>query len=365
MGCAAALTAAALAFAPAQRPARPLVFETAAKVVYAAQPGRAHRLVASYAGAQRARWQIDAAEAGDARLRRVRYRRDDAVLALEPGEERSRELEGEERASELAAIELRRALSAWPDGFAWTGEGERREADLGALGRLVARVGADGMPCELRALDPAGAEREAYRAVRWIEREGRRWPGAAERWAAGELVWREELERASTRVHYLDGFFSPADRRGERAAEVATAQLAEVQASCGRRFELAAGSSWEQAIAELEALHERWGPILARAGHELERKATVELGEGLAPRACVLRLRSVPAGAPPEGFELAPARRVAAVPLGGLERLSARHLDQALAAAPGADRRAAYVRFDLDQAAVGQALLVLPLASPR
>lgn len=365
VGRATALIAASLALAPLEPTERPLVFETTARVVYAAQPDRPHRLVASYAGPDRARWQITLAEGEASALRLVRYRHGERVWAHDPGEGASRELEGEARELELASLELRRALAAWPDGFAWTGEGERRAADLGALGRLDARLAADGLPCELRSLDREGREREGYRAVRWLERAGRRWPAAAERWSAGELVWREELETATARVRFLDSAFVPADRRGEQRAEVVRPQVVEVQASCGRRFELAPGIGWDQALAELEDLHARLGPPVAAAGHALERKATVELGPGLAPRACVLRLERVPAGSPPEGFELAPARKVAAVAVSGLERLSARHLDLLAEAAPGSDRREAYVRFDLDAPTVGQALLLLPIAAPR
>lgn len=350
---------------PAPREPAARTIESTSRVVYAAAPDAPHRLVTTYAGAERVRWQLSIG-AGLEQQRQVHWRHGDRAFVLEKQSSASRELEGEERARQLAHMELRRALLSWPDGFAWKREGEEQCADRGALGSLRARFAkpGDARPSEIADFDAGGTARDAYRRIRWVEVRGRSRPSSAELHHGGELVWTETFEKVDARARYLDGFFLPPDLAASASIETTPVQMLDVPATCTRRVELASPAGaidWQRAVEEIEAVHAEWRERLKAGGHKLEGKATVELGPGLEPKVCVLRLEQVPA-VPPEGFTTTPARKVAALPVEALSRLDARHVRRLTTAAPaGTDTRSLYVRFDLGSATVGGAVILLTL----
>jgi hypothetical protein len=370
MGWPAALTLACLiagnpAQAPPATPAPVRTVESVSEVVYAAAPDAPHRLVSTYAGADRVRWQLSTGT-GAEQKRQVHWRHGELAFVLEKRGTASRELAGEERALQITHMELRRALLCWPEGFAWKRGEDGSQADLGALGSLHARFAkpGDATPSEIVELDPHGESRDAYRHILWTADRGRAVPASAELHHADELVWSETFEALHTRGRYLDSFFLPPDRATAAPVETTPVQTLDVPATCTRRIEIphsASAHDWQSAIEQVEALHAEWAPRLQAAGYALEGKATVELGPDLEPAACVLRLERVPE-TPPEGFKTEPARKVAALSLHALGQLAPRHLQRLVSAVPkGTDPRSAYVRFDLGSPTVTGAVLLLPL----
>jgi hypothetical protein len=348
--------------------------QTTSTVRYDAAPDRPHRLVMTCASSDRTRWQLERGE-GPSQQRQIRFRSGEHLYTLEPGTATSVELAGAEAAEALRHIELRRALIAWPDGFAWKGSGLEREADQGTAGKLRARFARteDRNPFEIADIDPEGRARDAYRRIEWREIEGRTWPASAELWHGDERVWSETIETATTRSRFLDSFFLPPDRVAPGAAESAEPQLVAVPAVCSRRFALSGGPEptpavealWEKARAEIESLHAEWAPRLRAGGLELEAKATVEVDDQIRPKACILRLTHVPE-TPPEGFTTAAARKAAVIASRGVDQLTRAHLQRVTTALPAdCTRGEPYVRFELTRSAAGQALLVLPCAAAK
>ena len=347
--------------------------QSASTVVFASAPERPHRLVTTFVGADRVRWQLERPGAASPE-REVRYRHGENVFVLAQRASSSRALEGDERAQMLAQMELRRAWLGWPAGFEWRDAGGgTRTADLGSGASLRVACASSpseaARPTEIAELDREGRVRFRYRRLTWTESGGRIVARTAELALEDDLVWTETVETLTTRARFLDAFFLPPDRAPGATSATARVEVVALPAVCGRRVELAAARSsspWEDATLEIEALIAQSAPGLRERGLELERKATIEVDADLRPVACVLRLTAVPA-TPPEGFRTTPARRAAALAVDSLGLLRKKHLGLlAKGAPPGTSATptaGVYVRFDLEAATLGQALLVLPLPS--
>ena len=341
-------------------------FESVSTLVYVLAPDRPHRLEATYVFPERVRWRLSAGVEEKAE-RHIHYRFGAQVYLVPAGTAGSRELVDEERLDVLRQTELRRAVMLWPDGFQWKGEGAERTADLGPLGSLRARfvATADPRPAEIIDLDASGKSIDAFRAVTWKETDRRFWPAAMELWHEGSLVWKETVDSIQTTKRFIDSYFVPGDRREAVPRGPQTGQVRELDLpeSCALRVQLADGTSWAEAQAELVRLRGVWSERLKAQGQELDRAATFEVSKELSPTACLLRLAKVPEK-PPEGFATVHARKGVTVAVAGLTEATSARLDGLRSALPkGTLAQTPYLRFDPQDGGRGHVLLVLPFST--
>lgn len=346
---------------PAQPPAPKLLegIEMESALLYDADPKTPHTLRAVFAGKDHARWWIGAGADG-AEVRLLRLRSESRVFALRLDSATSVELEGPLREEALSQLELRRALLQY-ESFEWKGAERERSAALGALGSLRARFDAptDPRPSEIEFLDPAGKPQDACRSLRWEKRERGFAVRELELWHEGRRIWKETVKRVSATTLSGDAFLPGDPGTAEKGAGSWNVVATPSPEFAARRFELAAGASFESAAKELERLRSEWAPKLAALGLELENRGTLELDEQLRPRCVVLRLAKLPEKLP-EGFERVAGRSAVGTPVDGFERIEASALRALRAKLPaGAKPGAPYVRWTLEPGAGKQVLLLL------
>jgi hypothetical protein len=339
-----AASAPSLAF-PARAPIAGLAgFHGVSTVTYAEAPERPHELEATYVFPDRARWQV--VDRSASASRHIVYRAGAEFFVLEPGTASSQWIDAsshaDDRAANLRAFELRRALFLWPDGFAWKGQGSERSADF-AGGSLVATLGADGRP-ETIAVETSGAPGERYESIRWSERRGRWWPRSLEFVLDGARVWSETVESVDTQVHLLDLYFVPPDRRPAPQSQAAMLRQVihgDVPGGWCKRVALAAKTTW----SDTEARWRKEVAAAASAGQRIEPGAWVELDRAGRPVALVLHL-SRGSGDPPHGTEEVEERTAVVVGLNGVDLDLADALRSLEASAPeGTAAGEAYARF--------------------
>lgn len=257
------------------------------ELTFAGHESRPHRLEATYLFPDRARWSLRAiGEDQERAARRMRFRVGDRVFALEPGKDRSVELAEKDAHQALLQLELRRAALLWPDGFAWTGDGDRRQVALEGVGTLVASFDpqADGdanrRPIAFASKYADGSPCERYAAVRWSA--DARWPLGWELWLGDRKVWTEQLAPPAHRGDLLDVFFVPPDRRVAEAAETGALRVdhSDLPRRAVRRRALAQPSadvaaSW----AAVAALAGEWRTALEAAGRADEVAEALELDD--------------------------------------------------------------------------------------
>lgn len=352
---------------PVERVAGLTGFHSRSTVVFVLQPERPHRLDATYVFPERVRLWLGV-ESESATSRELHYRYGARAFEVPDQSSVSREFEGAERDRLLRYTDLRRAWMMWPDGFQWKSEGLDRTTDLGSRGRLRARFPAAGeaRPIEIASFDTEGTLQDELKALAWRENAGRTWPAAAELWHEGTLAWSEKIDSIDTQGVFVDAYFLPADRRASAAGPKPAPdaiQIRDLPEFCAMRVELAAGSTWKTARAEETRLRRECGERLRQHGFELEGRATIEVSPEGQPRACFVRLATLPAE-PPKGFVTIPARKGVAQLVGSFEDVTAARLASVRAAVP-AGRRAetAYVRFPIEEDPPTQVLIVVPLAT--
>ena len=356
---------------PPPPPRRPIAglegFECVSSVVFPSAADRPHRLRSTFVFPDRARWQLTVADEkhGD---RDVRYRYGEHFYLLRAGSRRSEECAGEERDEMLLALELRRALLLYPDGFEWKDAGPERRADVGGLGALVARPtsAVDAKPAEMRAVTRTGKLVEAYQAIVWREKNGRSWPSALELWHENELVWRETIESIDIEGKVIDAFFLPADRRPATGSpmpiDAAREQL--LPPYCGLRVEIPKGSTWTEAAEGYVRLREEWNGRLRDRGLAVDRHATVEVGANGEPLVWIVRLDRIPDEVP-SGFTTVPPRRGVVCAVRDPSSITAERIRNLAGDLPkGSKAGSAYARFE-SKAADGPIVLVLPYAPER
>jgi hypothetical protein len=294
---------------PAQRelpPLQPIAglggFLSVSRVVYCEAPDRPHELIATFEFPERARLWLGTGEG--AGLERVLfYRSGERCYGIGTGTAASNEFAGEERATLLRQLELRRAWMLWPDGFAWQGDAASKRATLAELGGLEANLGPDGLPRSIASFDAAHREVERFDSLTWRAQRGRSFPATATLCFEGKSVWKEQVQSVETSIHYLDWFFLPPDRRPSERAAAGLAQLGrpehiDLPVAHVRRRELAPKlferGGWPAVLAEGERL-------LAAARGELEPshlapadQLAFELDLAGAPTHCLLRLKTPP-----------------------------------------------------------------------
>lgn len=277
-------------------------FESVSLVRFAADPESPHELTCAYVFPGRVRWQLRV-RGQDELGRHVEYRCGDTYFVLAQGQARADELApGAAPTADVAAkcemSELRRALFLWPNGWAWSGEGEERRAASECGRTLLAELGPDGRPRAMTWSEDSERATERMEVSEWTQRHGRWWPSKLSLSLGGELVWREEVEALSTAVALLDAYFVPPDRRG--AASDATLPGGIVHVDTPARHEvrvpLAPKTDWSRAKA-------RWHEEVRRVAAELPQTWRVAPGSYFAvdrsgaPTALWIRVRG--SGEPP------------------------------------------------------------------
>jgi len=336
--------------------------------VFPSQADRPHRLRSTFVFPDRARWQLTVADEMHGE-REVRYRYGDRCYVLRAGSRRSEECESEERDEILLAMELRRALVLYPDGFAWKDAGSERRADLGTIGALMARPAsaADPNPAEMRAVTRTGKLVETYRAVVWRERNGRTWPSALELWRSDELVWRETIESIDVEGKVIDAFFLPSDRRPATGSPmpIDAAREQALPGYCGLRVDIPRGSTWTETAEGYVRLREEWNARLRDRGLAVDRHATVELGANGEPLTWIVRLDRIPDDVP-SGFTTVVPRRGVVCAVHDPASITADRIRILAGDLPKGSRAGtAYARFESKAADLGPIVLVLPYAPER
>ncbi len=352
--------------APVERVAGINGFHSRSTVVFVSAPERPHVLDATYVFPERVRLWLGI-EAAAETSRQLQYRFGASAFEVPDRSAESRELEGAARDSLLRYIELRRAWMMWPDGFQWTNDGPERTADLGALGKLRARIASDGgaRPAELASLDPTGVVEHALKELTWREVNTRTWPASADVWHAGTLAWREKIESVDTQGVFVDAYFMPADRRTNAAPPKPSPdaiQVRELPEYCAMRVEFTKGIAWDVARSEEARIRREISAEVKSRGLELEGRVTIDVTPEGQPRACLIRLASIPTDVPP-GFATTPARQGVAQLVTSFGEVTTERLTSIRAAAPpGKHADPAYVRFPVGDGPPTQVLIVVPLA---
>src|SRR5207249_1671436 len=145
---------------------------------------------------------------------------------------------------------------------------------------------------ELGAAAPDGKPIDTYKSIRWREMGGRVWPASMELWHAGELVWRETVEKVDVEARFVDSYFVPPDRRDRTASEPVGGEIRplDIPESCSLRIEIPKGTSWGAALQDLERRRADCSSRLADSKLELDPRATIELSKAAEPAAFLLRL---------------------------------------------------------------------------
>jgi len=339
-------------------------FMSVSTLTYHDAPELPNELVAIYVFPDRVVWRRRGL-AGRAEERTLSYRAGDAYWLVEAGSKTSvRQTDGERDALALQ-MELRRAMTIWPDGFEWSGEETLRSVDLGRLGSLVAVLGKGARPRRVTSFGPDGTEFESFSEIEWRETRGRVFPHTFELAWQGTAIWTEEVRTIATNLEFLDYSFRPPDRRPE--LELVQVDLGrpthiDLRRATVRRTALPAGLDWSAAFERARLLWNEGANELAELGRELERGANFELTAKGAPGAVILVVDGPPLDPPPAGWTW--RREVPAVSLfveGPPE--STRRLLEALRRAVPAGARAdrPFLRTDPAAGGRGRSQLVLPL----
>lgn len=305
-------------------------FEIDARLLFEGAPDRPHRLLFTCAFPERVRWELTR-EDDPLAARVVEYRTGPRVFSLDENRSASRELEGAERDAALRRMELRLATLFWPDGAAWSAEGDAQVAPVRAtrgapvIGSLRASAPVDGRPTLFEVLDPSGGVQERLTVESWQSAGGRAWPRAMRLELPGRPIWTEEVESVRVPAEHADLTFLPVDRHELLGLGPEVGALT-LPARVQRAFELQGEPDWEEAIARAGEQAERERAALAARGLELSSALQLELDDGGRPRACVLQLAS-PADPPPAGWTRRPASRALHTSVPTLEDVDAALLD--------------------------------------
>ncbi len=338
-------------------------FQSSSRIIFEREPDRPHTLAATFLFPQRARLCLSLEQ--DKRLERViLYRAGARGFSIDQSVATSKEIVGEELKRLFLQTELRRALFLWPDGFAWSGEGRVRSADLGAQGRFVLQLGPDGRPLSMASFDAAGNRAELLDAIAWKQKGARFFPSHFTLNVGGESIWSEEVLEFETALDYVDSFFLPPDRRAEDVfAGTAPAAPAIEAIDLPAMWELRVALTNENAASLAGARtaaqaartnwHERAVAVLDQTILELDRQGLVT----------AFLLYSPDNGtAPAEGWKLRPERPAWSMALSSFGALDKAAIESMTARLPAADRLA---EFELHLVEKGNGAETAVLVSAR
>lgn len=276
------------------------------EIRYVSAPDRPHRMEVTFSFPGRARCYLTEINAPTG-ARVGLYLRGERGFMVPAETAQSVELLGAKLDQLRMQLALRQATLLWPDGFAWTGEGNERTTNLGTLGRLVAALDSNGRPQSIHSEDAVGRELERYAALTWKVRGSRTFPASTTFEVGGESVWNEEFQTIETAVHVVDTFFLPVDRRQVsvgRAGPASRVQGVDVPTVVVRRVELKA-TDWAGAVDQARSARASVSRDVERLGLQLEEGCILELSESARPVQCVLRLTESRCP-PPEGWSVEP-----------------------------------------------------------
>ena len=293
-------------------------FSTVSRIVFAQDPDHPHRLETVYLFPDRARWQI-AKIGGRPAERQIVYRFGEHAYELAPPGSPSKEFQDVDRDVTLLQMELRRAVTMWPDGFDW----RERESDGNALGpvrvatvrrrsdgegpavgSLVARLDEEGWPARVDARRADGTLEESLAVVSRRLFRDRSWPAELILEKHGQFVWRETIEKVETRVFYVDPFFQPPDRRVHGGAVIAGGMVVhslDLQGITYRARDLPAETTWADGLRLARAWIEEAALELAPLGLAVDPVPTLELSSEGRPLRSLVRLAER-RNDPPEGW---------------------------------------------------------------
>jgi len=275
-------------------------FSSTSTLIFDAEPDQPHELTTTYVFPERVRWYF-ALRGGEPGQRIIEYRCGDTFFTLDENSGRSDVIapppaDNGDWPAKCWAMELRRALFMWPDGFEWTGEGASRSAPSQCRKTIAVRLGDGGKPSAIY-LEGEENKSETYTNIRWRERNGRAWPASMDLTIEHSKVWSETVDVLETAVHMLDEFFIPPDRRAvldARGPQLGGVRSSDAPAFVARRFALADKSDWKAAAERARQLTSSELPALIAAGWSVEPGACFEIGDDGTPASCVLRLRPAP-----------------------------------------------------------------------
>lgn len=337
-------------------------FQSVSSIVFDVEPQNPHVLETTYVFPDRARWQFAARNAQPGE-RQLVYRCGPAIFSLDPLQTASQQIDdapphGEMYAANCWAMELRRALFQWPDGFAWSGAGATRVADSGCGRKLEARLGEDGRPTAM-FLQGEEDKRETYRAITWREQDGRWWPATLELHIDGGRLWTEKVDSLDTKVRVLDLFFVPPDRRVQSLA--GELKSVDMVASWRLRIALAEGADWAAAAAAWNAAVAKYtGPDAQ--GWKLAPGSWVELDHAGAPRAVLVGFTPSEGVPPHEGVSLVAEHSVLLIGASGAAVDFSAAVEALIVATPASAKAGTpYARFPGTPGSAGPVQIVLPL----
>ncbi len=322
-----------------------------------------HELEVVYLFPDRARWSIRSLRGGAAD-RSLFYRFGNQAWAVDPGTGQSRAFERPDRLSTLLQMELRRAAMFYPVGFDWSdgedastrvatvqettsvaphSESEEAAHTSATIGTLVAALDAEGRPVRIDARLPSGEGLEALAIDAWQTIGKRDWPARMTLLQDTTRVWTESIERVVTRIHSVDRFFQPVDRR-------AGAKSTFVDGRVIHSIDLSPITYRAYAI-DLEPEPFDWAPHLARAadwiaaarealgpdGPAVDLVPSFELSAEGRPTRCLVRLAQART-TPPAGWTTRSDVPGVALVLEGMEELSRDALALLRRAAPAGER---------------------------
>jgi hypothetical protein len=361
--------------APRQAVAGLKSLECASTVVYASLPDAPHRLQASYAFPDRARWWLGVGAEPSTR-RQMRFRFGAAFFAVDADSGVSRRLEdkddNKERTLTCIQLEMRRALFLWPHDFQWKRTEKSAVAPLADLGTLTVTFAdaAAKNPSTLAFAAADGTAGDEYRGITWRNEKDKAWPTRLELWHAKALVWTETVDSIDTGMRFIDSFFVPPDTRagaGAKSLEIGAVRPTDVPEIRSLRIALPAHTSWDTARSEQARLASEQASILKPRGLKLDDRATFEVSEDLEPTAVLLRLGPWREPLDPEVAKVwlrTPERPGLSTFVMGVSALLPKHLSALRSAAPAdAACGTPYVRFD--PAHPDQHVLVLLPLVPR
>ncbi|MEW6072512.1 MAG: hypothetical protein AB1726_07965 [Planctomycetota bacterium] len=339
-------------------------FLATSRLVREAEPDRPVERRAVYAFPDRARATIQPL-GGPAASREETFRFGGHVWRYAARAGRAVELAGAERTEALLGLELFRAAFLWPEGFVWeevevAGEEGRRElraavraAAAGGpqpIGTLAASLDAEGRPGRISARDGEGTERHALVVIGWQSGGGSRLvPGELELFQNGVRVGRETVTLFSTRAIHMDRFFQPPDRapEGDLSRPQIGIRTVELTPMVFLAHPLAAGTSWEEALARFQALRATAAEELKSSGLVLEETPTFALEERTGSPARVLLTLAAPHPATlPAGWSVRVGGPGLLEALAGPAEVNAARLARLFAAVPEGMRGGeAYVRI--------------------
>lgn len=344
-------------------------FSSTSTLTFPSDPKDLHELTATYVFPDRVRWYFTrrSAEPGQ---RIIQYRCAETFFTLDEGSGTSSVVEPTNAPDSdwpgmCWALEMRRALFLYPDGFTWSGDNSTRTAPTACGVNLAVRLGADGRPSAM-FLEGQENVHETYTNIRWRDRNGRAWPASMDFTDDNAPVWSETVDSIETSVHLLDEFFLPPDRRGFDAGsqKIGGVRSSDAPAFVVKRLEWKEKLDWKAAGERARDFTAGELPGLLALGWTAEPGTCFEVSDDGSPIRFLLRLRPAPLELP-AGWEFQRESTALYAVLTDVSAGVPSAIRSLVTSAPKSARPGVpMVRFAGSPAAGGQVQVILPLLAP-